>query len=366
MSQKKIGVGIIGLSAKGGWAASAHVPALKLLPDFEITALTASTLQSAEEAAKKFNVPHFFEKPEELVAHPDVDLVVVSVKVPEHFKLVEAALNGGKMVYCEWPLGATLEEAIRLDALAKEKNVKSFVGLQARSAPEVRYVRDLVQSGYVGEVLSTTVIGSGLAWGEAIDQRNQYLLDKKNGATMLSIPFGHSIDALCWILGEFSQLTATQAIRRQKIRSVETNELLSNTSPDQVAVNGVLNRGAVASIHYRGGICRGTNFLWEINGTNGDLIVTGSSGHLQFSNVTIRGATGDEKTLVDMPVPAKFIEFEGTGSDPAYAISHAYAQVLSDIRNGTHLVPTFTDAVLRHHMLEAIETASQSGERQTL
>jgi predicted dehydrogenase len=366
MTQKKIGVGIIGLSTKSStWAASAHEPALRAIDGFEIRALTASTIESAEESSKKYNVPHFFVEPEKLSQHPEVDLVVVSVRVPEHFKLVQAALNAGKMVYCEWPLGATLEEAIKLDALAKEKDVKVFVGLQARASPAVNYIKDLVQSGYVGEVLSTTVIGSGLAWGDFVDSRNQYLYDKKNGATLLSIPFGHTIDALCSVLGEFSEVTATTAIRKKQFKNVETNEVHSSTSPDQVAVTGVLQNGAVAAIHYRGGVSRGTNFHWEINGTTGDLVITANNGHLQMAEVTIKGASGDDKTLVELPVPAKYIEFEGSALLPSYAISHAYSHVLSDIRNGTHLVPNFTDAVLRHRMLEAIEKAAETGQRQS-
>ncbi len=366
---KKIGVGIIGLSARGGWAASAHVPALRLLPEFEIRALTASTIESAQEAAQKFGVPHYFVDPNDLASHPDVDLVIISVKVPEHYRLVECALRAGKMVYCEWPLGASLDEAIRLDELAREKGVRNFVGLQTRASPPLQYVRDLVQKeNYVGEVLSTSMIGSGLVWGEAIDQRNQYLLNRSNGATLLSIPFGNSVDAMCWVLGtEFTELCSTEAIRRTEMRSIETNEPLQNTTPDQVAVNGVLQNGAVASVHYRGGLSRGTNFLWEINGTKGDLVISGATGHLQFANVTIRGATGNDQSLVELPIPDKYHQFEVTsGADPSYAMVYAYQHVLNDIRHGTHLVPTFTDAVTRHRMLDAVEKAAQTGQRQSL
>jgi predicted dehydrogenase len=52
------------------------------------------------------------------------------------------------------------------------------------------------------------------------------------------------------------------------------------TAADQVAVRGVLESGAVASVHFRGGMSRATNFHWEINGTDGDLVLTGGSGHL--------------------------------------------------------------------------------------
>src|SRR5438309_9412869 len=132
-----------------------------------------------------------------------------------HPDLATAALEAGKAVYCEWPLGKTLIEAEILAALAKKKGVLAVAGLQARSAPSVAYVRDLIKQGYVGQVLSTTLIGSGMGWGSTVEPYNAYLTDKKNGATMLSIAVGHAADALCHCLGEIRELSATMTVRRK-------------------------------------------------------------------------------------------------------------------------------------------------------
>jgi hypothetical protein len=72
---------------------------------------------------------------------------------------------------------------------------RTAVGLQARSTPTVRYVRDLLARGYVGTVLSTTLVGSGGGWTDPVARRSACLLDRANGATMLAIPFGHTVDA---------------------------------------------------------------------------------------------------------------------------------------------------------------------------
>src|SRR2546421_7845769 len=193
----KIRVGIIGANPDRGWAMQAHIPALtSLSDDFEITALSTSRRESAAAAAKRFGVPAAFDNHEELVNSPAVDLVAVTVKVPYHLELATAALEAGKAVYCEWPLGNGLEEAETLAALAKTQGVLAVTGLQARSAPSVAYVRDLIEQGYVGEGLSTTLICSGIAWGPTVEPFNAYLNDRKNGATMLSIALGHTADAL--------------------------------------------------------------------------------------------------------------------------------------------------------------------------
>src|SRR2546430_535493 len=213
---RRIRVGIIGANPDRGWAAQAHIPALRSLSDdFEITALSTSRRESAQAASKVFGVAAVFDNHEELVSNPDVDVVAVTVKVPYHLELASAALEAGKAVYCEWPLGNGLKEAETLAALAQDKGVLAGAGLQARSAPAVAYVRDLIKQGYVGELLSSTLIGSGMGWGPTVEPVNVYLNDKKNGATMLSIAVGHTADALCHCLGEVGELSATMAMRRQ-------------------------------------------------------------------------------------------------------------------------------------------------------
>src|SRR6184192_4714952 len=157
-----------------------------------ITALSTSRSVSAAAAGKLFGVPLAFDNHHDLVKSAAVDVVAITVKVPYHFELAADALTAGKAVYCEWPLGNGLEEAERLAALAKKQGILAVAGLQARAAPSVLYVRDLVRQGYVGEVLSTTLIGSGMGWGPTVEPYNAYLNDRKNGATMLSIALGHA------------------------------------------------------------------------------------------------------------------------------------------------------------------------------
>src|SRR2546422_10075318 len=72
---------------------------------------------------------------------------------------------------------------------------------------------------------------------------------------------------------------------------------------DQVCVAGLLEGGAALSIHYRGGHSRGTNLLWEINGTEGDLQVTADGGQAQIFEMTVRGRNGAQSAPDVLPVP---------------------------------------------------------------
>jgi predicted dehydrogenase len=249
--QKSIRVGVVGLSATGGWAAAAHVPALAGLDGYELRALSASSTESARAAGEKYAVPLTFSNAGELARNEEVDLVVVTVKVPQHLDLIRPVLEAGKTVFSEWPLGADLAQAEELADLAHRRGVLTAVGLQARSAPPLRYLRDLIAEGYVGRVLSTSMLGSGGRWGATYDDHGAYLLDVTNGATLLSISFGHSVDALSMVLGEFREVSAHVENLRPVVAHVTSGAVAAKSAEDQVAVTGLLESGAVAAMHFR-------------------------------------------------------------------------------------------------------------------
>src|ERR1700694_1599772 len=98
---KRIRVGIIGANPDRGWAAQAHIPALKSLgDDFEITALSTSRRESADAARERFGVQLGFDNAQDLVNSAEVDVVAIAVKVPYHLELATGALAAGKAVYC--------------------------------------------------------------------------------------------------------------------------------------------------------------------------------------------------------------------------------------------------------------------------
>lgn len=358
MTDKPIRVGFIGLNPGMQWAATAHIPALKALPnDYEIVGVANSSHGSSRKAADAFQLQHAFENAQALVNSPDVDLVVVTVKVPHHSELVTAALEAGKHVYCEWPLGNGLAEARELADRADEKGVVAAVGTQMRVAPEVEYLRQLIADGYVGEVLSTTLVGSGGQWGGEADAAHAYLYDRSNGATLLTIPLGHTIAGLREVLGGFGDLSARIITRRDSAQVTDTGETIPNTSADQVLVHGALESGAAFSIHYRGGMSRGTNLLWEINGTHGDIQVTGATGHGQIVQLSIRGANGDTTELAPLTPPAS--SYEGwPDSSVSRNVARLYALVAQDVRSGTRSAPSFRDAVALHETLDTIERSA--------
>jgi predicted dehydrogenase len=365
MPESMLGVGIIGVSPVRGWAATAHIPALRTLPNYQLRALSAHSAESARAAGEVFGVSAVFTDHQQLVTQPDIDLVAVTVKVPHHRELVSAALGAGKAVYCEWPLGRDLHDAHAMAALAAEQGVRTLVGLQARQAPAIQFVQQLLSDGYLGEVLSTTMVGLSVP-GDVVVQANAYMLDKTNGANLLTIAVGHSLDLLNYLLGEFVELSAVSALRRPRITIHGTGEQILKTAADQIAVIGTLTSGATASVHLREAVAGGTGFLWELNGTDGTLRIIADEAQPQIFPLTVTGAQGRNEPA-ELAVPAALTQkwpalasLEGT---PAGNVARAYAGFAADIDNGTHTVPDFADAVRRHQVIAAIERSAAAGER---
>jgi len=363
-----IRVGIVGVNAHRGWAAEAHIPALRALPAYEITALSTTRQQSADAAAAAFGVKLAFGNHHDLVTSPEVDLVVVTVKVAHHREIVDAALDAGKAVYSEWPLGLDLVQAQAMVDRAESADVRTLVGLQSRSTPAVMFARDLIAEGYLGTVLSTTVIGSA-GLGGAIDQGNSYIVKRENGATLLRLVAAHSIDVLTHLLGDFAEVSAVLDTRRPEMVVIETGERIVKTAPDQVAVVGRLESGTTASLHFREGHQGGEMFLWEINGTEGTLQLRAGGGHPGMFAVTIAGAQGTGR-LETLAIPdhysARTPGLESLENTTAHSVARMYDAFARDLGTGSRDAPDFAQALGTFRVIEAIESAAASGARVTV
>jgi predicted dehydrogenase len=364
----RIKVGVIGASPlRPGWAVAAHLPALAALPDYQLAAVATSSAESARAAGERFGVPAYAD-PAALIAAPEVELVVVTVKVPHHQALVAAALDAGKMVMCEWPLGLDAGETAALAARADKTRRATLIGLQARMAPAIRYARDLVAQGYVGEVLGTTLVGSGIGWGPTATQGQAYLYDAANGATTLSVPMMHALDAMSFVLGKVAEVRATAAVRRRSVRLTDLGRDLAVTAPDHVAIAATLANGAIASMFYRGGVSRGDNLRWEINGSEGDLVLTSPVGNLQVLDPTLQGGRDEAATVEVLPIPTAYDLAPTAPAGPAANVARLYAAFARDLRTGRpdRLAPDFALARRRHDWLNAIEAAVATGMAQSI
>jgi predicted dehydrogenase len=172
------------------------------------------------------------------------------------------------------------------------------------------------------------------------------------------------------VLGEFTEVTATSRNLLPTYRDTTTAQVITKNTGDHFAVTGVLESGALANVHFRGGVSRATDFRWEINGTDGDLVVTSHGTSLWVHGLTLAGRRAAENEFAALPVPASYErrvpQFVGRSTETAYNIAYAYAQLRDDITEGTNVIPDFDHAVRRHRMIDAVERAAETGQRQTV
>ena len=355
----KIRLGVIGANIHRGWAPRAHLPAIVASPAFELTAVCTTRQESAEESRAKFGAKLAFDDWRKMLDHPDIDAVAVVLRVPAHYEPTMAALNAGKHVYTEWPLGRNTAEAQEMAELARARGVRNLVGLQARAAPALLYAKALVESGYVGAVMSCHVsrIQEGVL--ERTSDRS-WQRDREMGANTLTITCGHTIDALRFVVGDFSTVSAVVSTQAREWLEVDTQQKVGVTSPDNILVSGTLANGGVASVHVASNPWAGSGYRMEIYGRDGTLVVT-SEESPNHDGMRLQGARGGN-VLEDLEVPGKYTYvLEAMPRGAPYNVGQIYYQFGQGIRSGENCQPDFNTAVELHRFLDNIQEASVQG-----
>lgn len=350
----RIRVGIVGGNSRRGWARDAHVPALKHLEHlFEIVAVSARTQALADEAAADIGASAAFGDTFDLVSSSDVDLVSVTVKVPEHRDIVLAALAADKHVYCEWPLGRDIAEAEEM-AAAVRPNTHVMIGLQALSSPAVSQALELVRSGKLGSLQLMRVFSPTAGWGIQAPPFYSYLQDKQNGATLESIAGGHTLAIMEALAGRILEVDARNSTLNPWVQIEGTTQKVKRTCADHMSVTALHESGCVSMLEVVGGVANG-EFTLLLQGECGGIRIRGTfAGGFQAGSLTL------ETDLVDLKKIGA-----GILQGPPENVAMAYSRLAHDIHAGTFTIPDFDDAVRLTRLLEIIDCASSNGRRRT-
>ncbi|NJP90970.1 Gfo/Idh/MocA family oxidoreductase [Nonomuraea sp. FMUSA5-5] len=352
-----IRTGVVGAS---GWARNAHLPALAALPEYEITAVATTRQESADRVAAEYGVPLAFADPGLLIAHDQVDLVVVSVRAPEHAKLIRAALEAGRHVLSEWPLTVDHAEAAELAELAASAGVVHAVCLQGCHSPDVRFVADLVAGGRIGRLESAIMVASGAVLGGAtIPAELAWSTDPAGGTNVLTIMAGHFLAVLERLAGRLVEVTARLPRLYDEVTVAGTGRTIPNRVPGQVLLHGLLDGGATASVAVYGGSQGPDGFFVKLAGSEGTLTITnprpGAFPH--WTDWDIRAGDGERLTVPDAyrTVPLD------PAAGPAANVAALYRHLAGAIAEGRPADPDFHAAARHHRLLAAIERSAASG-----
>ncbi|KZV83119.1 oxidoreductase [Exidia glandulosa HHB12029] len=367
-----IRVGFVGLSVQG-WAAVALAPPIltgPLASKYSLTAVSTTNATSASASAEKYSeltgkpVKSYHGDAAAIADDADVDLVAISVKTPYHKTTVTPAIERGKDVFVEWPLGNGLEESLEIAEAAKRKGVRTLCGMQAWQNLAVLKAREWVASGKIGRVLSATWVCSKpedlTFWAPFTGVSDAYTADPTNGATFLTIGIGHHMSAITRILGPLKSISASSSRIYDTIHLVDadrkpTGETLPNVAPDQFVAHGVFKNhpGALFSATWRSGItCSKETDKHRPTLT---FLIDGDKGFIKFESYGVGGS------LINMYLPEKVylngeeVKLDDEPRGPLARNWEAYA------KGAEGEYATFDDAVILYKHIDAITTSAKEG-----
>jgi predicted dehydrogenase len=220
------------------------------------------------------------------------------------------------------------------------------------------YARDLINQGYIGDVLTANLSvisaqalerGAGRIWQGV----------RSNGANTFTIAGGHAIDGMCYVLGEFQEVVSRVTTRIKAWKSTETGQDVPVDSPDSISVAGVLESGAEVSVQVTAMPFNPSGTRLEIYGRNGTMVISAPRAFNVGPNVLFASQGG--APLAEMPAPDKYVLApEGTPAGSAYNVAQAYARAADVLSDGGFEVD-FDLAVKRHALLDAMERSSSEG-----
>jgi len=260
--EKTYGFGIIG----AGMIASVHARALREIPGTTLVGVYSTTPQKREAFAAKENC-RAFNRLEEMLADPAIDIVCICTPSGAHQDPALACIAAGKHCLIEKPLEVTLEKCDRIIAAAEEKGVKVAVVFPSRFYEQAMLLKEAVDTSRFGAI----VLGDAyVKWhrSEAYYKSNPWrgTWELDGGGALMNQGI-HSVDLLQWYMGPVKKVQAFRANRKHKGIAVE----------DTVVASLEFENGALGNITCSTAIFPGELKRIEINGTAGTAVLQESN-----------------------------------------------------------------------------------------
>ena len=295
---EQVRVGVIGTS---WYADMMHLPILAHYKRAALTAICGRNREQADEMAAKYGVPQVFTDHREMIEKGGLDAVVVSTPDDTHYDMVMAALDAGLHVICEKPVALNADRARQMLDKAEAAGVKHMVYHTFRWFPNYRYVKQLLDEGYVGRPYHGSfryVAGYG--------RSSKYLwrFDGDRAHGVLGDLGSHCIDLARWYMGDIESVSAVLNTIYQR----QTDDGQSVTPVNDFAMlNVVFANGAAASIQVSAVAHvaeRNQEQSIALHGENGTLETQFWLGQPHY---TVRGASSQDDAFGDLTIPQTFL-----------------------------------------------------------
>ncbi len=360
-----IGIGLVG----GGYMGKAHAVALScvgalfdtaLRPTLEVIA--ATTPESAARYAKSYGFARAAADWQDLVADPKVQAVVIASPQSTHRAIAEAAFAAGKPVFCEKPLGASLDDAKAMTAAAEASGLTNMIGFNYVRTPATQFVRQLLRDGAIGRV----------TWFRG-EHTEDFLSDPNAPATWRTLGRAtgcmgdlapHPINCMLALMGPVAELSAQIETIHPTRPGPNGPEAVDNDDHGQLMLR--FASGAIGHLYVsRAATGRKMGYAYEIHGTKGGIRFDQED----QNSVWLYRAEGPEATrgytrILTGPAHPDYGMFcQGPGHGTGYQdqIIIEARDFLQAIHARTSVFPTFRDGLAVSQIIDTAFTASDHG-----
>ncbi len=215
----KVGLAVVGVGSIGIRGALNHF----ILPDVQLAYVAAvcdNVPGRAKAAAEKYNVPHYYENYDDVLADPTVDAVTICTPIGLHYEQAMKAIAAGKHVHLHKTMTTTKAEADEVIAAAEKAGVKLVASPNAGHYRSTKRIKEIIQSGEIGRVYWAETGTSGGGHEYETFRKGDDILSNVNPAWYYKRPGGgpmydmavYSLHTITGILGPVKRVTGMSGI----------------------------------------------------------------------------------------------------------------------------------------------------------
>ncbi len=362
MTTIPIRVGVVGAGI-----GEEYVAAFQRLPEAEVAALCARTHDRMDAVARKYGVARRYTDYVEMLANERLDVVVVATPNHLHHPITMAALHAGINVVCDKPLALDVRQAREMVQGARDAGVRHLVPFVWRFLPAAAYVKELVDSGFVGTPYHINAQYLNLGWGDIHGPMRWYYDRAQAGSGALGNLGSHAIDLIHWWVGEFSRVTAHlgTAVRKRWAAdgrgpfSVEVDDVCALLGESVGGAQVVLNASLVAQVDR-------VKVEIGVYGSEGSLVLHNTLNAPDAAVGRVYGMSRGDTSPRALRVPARLTAGASRGPTDRAPLHGCFDQIAAAFADavirGHKVHPGFEAGLAVQRVIDAVQRSARNGQ----